>query len=1039
MVACPQCGVENPEGATFCNGCGARLVELPAAREQRKTVTVVFCDVTGSTSLGEKLDPESLRRVMARYFESMQVVIERHGGAVEKFIGDAVMAVFGVPVVHEDDALRGVRAAAEMRETVAELNGELVRDYGVELELRIGVNTGAVVTGTEERLATGDAINVAARLEQGAQPGEILVGEATYRLVRDAVRVEDVEPLVAKGKSKPVPVHRLLAVLAGAPGFARRVDAPMVGRKRQLTILSNAYENVVSERSCHLFTVLGSAGVGKSRLAAEFLSSVGDATVVRGRCLSYGEGITYWPVVEVIKQLPDSIRLGIDELAADRIRGLLGEEEGVTSTEEIAWAVRKLVEAAADDRPLVVVFDDAHWGEETFLDLVEHVADLSRDAPILLLCLARPELLDRRLGWGGGKLNATSVLLEPLSAGETDELIDSLLGETSIEEKLRDRIAAAAEGNPLFAEEMIAMLRDASDGEMDVPPTIQALLAARLDQLEPSERGALERGSIEGRVFHRGAVQALAPDELPATALLTSLVRKELIRPDRPQLPGEDAYRFRHLLIRDAAYEALPKATRAHFHERFAVWLGEQGADLVELDEILGYHFEQAHRYRVELGPLDDEGTALGRRAAERLLAAGRRAADVRGDMAAATNLLERASALLPANDGMRLRSQPELASALIETGAFARAEEVLEQTIETAQAAGNEGVEARGLLLRAFLHLQTVPEVGMESVRAETERLMGVFERLGDDRGLARAWRELGKVLMWLGRCGAGTEALERSLVFAERAGDRRERRQAFVWLILAYVFGPLPAEEGNRRVEEIRCDPDGGREVEGMALIGEAAFEAMQGRFEEARRKVTAGRLIYTELALALDWAGSAMLAGRVELLAADPAGAEQVLREGYDALGRLGETGYLSTVAALLAEAVRMQGRLEEALQLSKASEQAAAPDDFDSQGAWRSVRAQALAEQGAVAEAERLAREGVTLLEPTDFLVNRAESHVALADVLRLAGRRKEAAAALEEALHLYQRKGDVVSAAMTRALLDELENPTSPPVPSESPP
>ncbi len=513
MVACPQCGVENPEGATFCNGCGARLVEPTAAREQRKTVTVVFCDVTGSTSLGEKLDPESLRRVMARYFESMQAVIERHGGAVEKFIGDAVMAIFGVPVVHEDDALRGVRAAAEMREAVAELNGELVRDYGVELELRIGVNTGEVVTGTKERLATGDAVNVAARREQGAQPGEVLVGEATYRLVRDAVRVEDVDPLIAKGKSKPVLAHRLLAVLAGAPGFARRVDAPMVGRKRQLTLLSNAYENVVSERSCHLFTVLGSAGVGKSRLAAEFLTSVGDATVVRGRCLSYGEGITYWPVVEVIKQLSDPIRLGIDELAADRIRGLLGEEEGVTSPEEIAWAVRKLVEAAADERPLVVVFDDAHWGEETFLDLVEHVADLSRDAPILLLCLARPELLDRRLDWGGGKVNATSVLLEPLSAGETDELIESLLGETSIEKKLRSRIAAAAEGNPLFAEEMIAMLRDTPDAEMDVPPTIQALLAARLDQLEPSERGALERGSIEGRVFHRGAVQALAPEE----------------------------------------------------------------------------------------------------------------------------------------------------------------------------------------------------------------------------------------------------------------------------------------------------------------------------------------------------------------------------------------------------------------------------------------------------------------------------------------------------------------------------------------------
>ena len=277
--------------------------------------------------------------------------------------------------VHQREAVEGER---------------LARDYGVELELRIGVNTGEVVTGTEERLATGDAVNVAARLEQGAEPGEILLGEATYRLVRDAVRVEDAAPLVAKGKSEPVAVRRLLAVVADAPGFARRAETPMVGRRRQLKLLGDAYENVVSERSCHLFTVLGSAGVGKSRLVAEFLISVGDATVVRGRCLSYGEGITYWPVVEVVKQLPDAAGRDLDEVAAARISALLGDEGVVTSPEEIAWAVRKLLEAAAVEGPLVVVFDDAHWGEETFLDLVEHVADLTRDAPIFLLCSPDP-------------------------------------------------------------------------------------------------------------------------------------------------------------------------------------------------------------------------------------------------------------------------------------------------------------------------------------------------------------------------------------------------------------------------------------------------------------------------------------------------------------------------------------------------------------------------------------------------------------------------------------------------------------------------
>jgi predicted ATPase len=331
----------------------------------------------------------------------------------------------------------------------------------------------------------------------------------------------------------------------------------MVGREREARQLESVWERVVSERSCQLFTILGPAGVGKSRLAAEFLGSIGDPLVVRGRCLSYGEGITYWPVVEIVKQLPEAEP---DPAAAETIRALLGEQQLVTSSEEIAWAFRKELEAVAADGPLVCVFDDLHWGEETLLDLVEHVADLSRDAPILLLCMARPDLLDRRTGWGGGKVNATSVLLEPLTSEETELLIDNL---AHLEEGLRARIREAAEGNPLFVEEMVALLQESGDGEVTVPPTIQALMAARLDQLEGDERNVLQCGSVEGRVFHRGAVQELSPDEARLPVRLSALVRKELIRPDKAQLPGEDAFRFRHLLIRDAAYDALPKTTRA--------------------------------------------------------------------------------------------------------------------------------------------------------------------------------------------------------------------------------------------------------------------------------------------------------------------------------------------------------------------------------------------------------------------------------------------------------------------------------------------
>ena len=560
-------------------------------REQRKTVTVLFCDVIGSTARAERLDPEATRATMARYFETARAAIERHGGTVEKFIGDAVMAVFGVPQVHEDDALRAVRAALELRDSV-------------EIEVRIGVNTGQVVTGTGDTLVTGDPVNVAARLEQAAGIGEVLLGTDTYRLIRDAIDVELLPPLEAKGKSEPLTAYRLVAI-TGEEAYIRRFDAPLVGRERESRLLAGAWERVLSERACALFTILGPAGVGKSRVAQEFLAEI-DATVVSARCLSYGEGITYWPAVEIVKQL-----LGTEPAEDPAVAALLGH--GQAATDEIAFGVRRLLEARAAERPLVVLLDDLHWGEPAFLDLVEQVADLSRDAPILLVCLARPELLDRRPGWSGGKLNATSVLLEPLAADETDELIDGLLDGHPLDIGLRRRIAVAAEGNPLFVEEMLAMVHERGADEVSVPPTIQALLAARLDQLPRPERATLERGAVEGQVFHRGAVQALAPEEPTSRRTLLGLVRKELVRPSPAMLAGDDAFRFRHLLIRDAAYEALPKATRAELHERFADWMSEHGDALVELDEILGYHLEQAARYRTRA-----RETGAGARRAER-------------------------------------------------------------------------------------------------------------------------------------------------------------------------------------------------------------------------------------------------------------------------------------------------------------------------------------------------------------------------------------------------------------------------------------
>ena len=680
MLVCASCGHENSEDAKFCEECGFSFGAVRAkAHEQRKTVTVLFCDITGSTSLGETLDPERLRALLAHYFERMKTIVEKHGGAVEKFIGDAVVAVFGVPVLREDDALRAVRVAEEMQAALGKL----------ELEGRIGVNTGEVVSGTAERLVAGDAVNVAARLQQAASPGQILLGAETHVLVADAVHVEPVEPLALKGKSEPVAAWRLLDVIAGAPAYTRRLDAPFVGREAELVALEHELERAVAERTCRLCTIVGEPGIGKSRLVGELLASAsGRARVAVGRCLSYGEGITYWPLAEIVREIAGTepkarlrellARDEEAELVAERIAGAVGAASAATAApEETYWAFRRLFEALATDRPLIVVVEDVHWAEPTLLDLLEYVAGFSSSAPILLLCVARPDLLESRPSWAAPRPNATVVSLQPLSEQASRKLVERLLGRDA------DRVIEAAEGNPLFVEQLVAM-RTEDGGEVAVPPTLQALLAARIDRLEPDERAAVERAAVEGRSFHRGAVAELLPPPVRKMlgAALVALVRKDFIRPDRSEFPGDDGFRFGHLLIRDAAYDSVPKSLRAELHERYADWLeGKTGKRLAEFEEILGYHLEQACRYQGELGSADG---ALAARAGAHLAAAGRRAF-ARGDMPAATNLLERA-ATLPAREGGYLLLG-DLGMALAEGGDLEHATQVLEKAIEQARA----------------------------------------------------------------------------------------------------------------------------------------------------------------------------------------------------------------------------------------------------------------------------------------------------------------------------------------------------------------
>jgi class 3 adenylate cyclase/tetratricopeptide (TPR) repeat protein len=1022
-----------------------------AVPEVRKVVTVLFSDVTDSTRLGQDLDPESLRLLVSRYFDEMKLVVERHGGVVEKFIGDAVMAVFGVPQVHEDDALRATRAALEMREELRNLNEEFQRSWGVTLVARTGLNTGEVIAGDSSRggsFVAGDTVNTASRLETAAQPGDILVGETTYRLVREAVSAEEVGPLSLKGKREPVRAFRLLDIDSAAPGWTRRLDSPLVGRERELALLEQSLERPAGAA---LVTVLGAAGVGKSRLSNEFLSKAGSrATVLQGRCLPYGEGITFWPIAAVLReavggddQASIAELVGGDadaELVAERLEPLLEAGAAAPGLQETFWAVRKLFEHLGRERPLIVLFDDIHWGEPTFLDLLEYLTDWIRAAPVLLLCLARPELLEIRPGWMAVKPNATFIPLEPLDEPQINGLIVNLAGGAELDEAVRARIADVAEGNPLFVEETLRMLVDEGVlerrngawsvvGELSalaIPPTIHALLTARLDRLDAEERAVIERAAVVGRVFSWRAVSQLSPAEIRPGVILSlqSLARKELIEPDYTE-GGDDTYfRFAHILIRDAAYNAIPKAARAELHERFADWVELEARELVgEYEEIVGYHLGEARQLLLELGPASEQTALLGTRAATVLASAGRRAFD-RGDMPASVKLLSRAVALLPEDGPQRAELLPQLAFALFETGDFEKLQEVVAETRETAAASGDAILEAYALILGLWIEVSWTPEGWADEAQREATKAIAVFETAGDERGLARAWALRGLVYLERAQFAAAEDALEKAAEHARQAGDRRDELESLSWVPLAVWAGPTDGDRGLRRCGDILGRARGDKKVTASALFAQAVFEASRDRVDEARGLVGQAKALLEEVALTVWLAGpTAQFAGWVELLAGDPAGAERELRWGYNTLREIGELSWLSTTAALLADAVYMQGRIDEAEQLTRASEKSAGAEDTYSQALLRSVRAKLLARRGDREAAAQLAREAVALADTSDFLDLRWLVRMNLADVLQRVGRADETKTVLQEAIEIAEQKGNLVAEQRARDLLD----------------
>jgi class 3 adenylate cyclase/tetratricopeptide (TPR) repeat protein len=1058
-VRCPSCGEANPERAKFCLNCGAVLAAPAVATgETRRVVTIVFADMAGSTAIGERLDPEALRRVQARYFDAMAAVIERHGGTVEKYIGDAVMAVFGIPRLHEDDPVRAVRAASEMQTALDDLNERLRADHDVEVRIRIGVNTGEVVAGDPsagQRLVTGDTVNVAARLEQAAGAGEVLLGEPTYRLVKDAVEVEEVAPLDLKGKTDPVPAYRLTSVAAEGAGHARNLDSPMVGRDEELDLLRRALQRVTTERTSHLFTLLGPAGVGKSRLVGEFLRGLDTSTtVLAGRCLSYGEGVTYFALLEIVRQAaaihedaePADALTALTDLLRDaddgeRIARLTGGVFGwadATTPEDTSWAVRRLFEYLARERPLVVLIDDIHWAEPLLLDTIAYLADWTRDAEVLLVCVARPELLELRPGWAGGAVNATTILLEPLPGDQAAELLANLLGDADLPAAARDRILAAAEGNPLFVEEMVGMLIDDGllrfeDGawrpvddlaDLTVPPTIALLLAARLDRLDAEERAVIERGAVEGKVFHIGAVSSLTPESARGQVRprLLALARKELIRPDRPEFAGEDAFRFRHLLIRDAAYQAMPKEQRADLHEAFARWLVEVSGDRIgEYQEILAFHLEQAYRYRTELGLSDERTRELGREAGRAIVVAAERA-NLAGRFQAAL-ALERAVGLLDGDE--RSLATIELGVMQEQAGDHRASLAVLDPFLASDDARRVPGPRIRAQVFAAFARSQLDPSYTIRDLRRTTEQLLTEAEALGDDRARTAAIAGLGSVAFWEGRCGDARRSAEELLAAGVDLSPTERRLTAIRFVSDAY-FGSASVDEGFGLVDhaiEVMGDTTPGELVRHTNRAALFAMLDQPDRFDEEidvveRRLPELGDMPVFIVSRSQVLGQSLVRLGRFE-------DAEQIYRTSKALLDERGETGLNANITPELGVLLIETGRFDEGRALIDEGRAMASDDDFAGLTviAWGdALLASAAGDDDA---AIGFGDAAVGHMSPTDYLCFTAKSHAIRGQVLLAGGHTDDAAAAFADAIALYERKGDVADIHRLRERFPEV--------------
>ena len=959
---------------------------------ERKLATVLFVDLVSSTELVADVDPEIVRRRVSRFFDQVSHCIVTHGGTVEKFAGDAVMAAFGVPLAHEDDAERAVRAGLATLERVKELG----------LEARVGIESGEVVADeSESTFATGEPVNMAARLQQAADPNEILVGPVAARLVRDRVELEEVGPLDLRGWREPVVAHRVLcAVELGAP--VRGLSAPLVGRESELELLENTFTRTVRDRRAGLFTIYGDPGVGKSRLAREFVAGLEGATVLSGRCLPYGEGVTYWPLAEMVKasagisdddpldEAREKLRACCeDEAVADLLGlavGVLEAVEGERAQQEITWAARAWAEQLAEAQPLVLLFEDVHWGEEPLLELIEHLAAWVREMPLLLLCIARTELLEIRPTWGGGRVRSTAIELEPLQPDESAQLVAALTSELDLDLVVdTEAVLAKTEGNPLFVEETVRMLVERPRGAAErIPDTLQSLIAARIDRLPGTPRQLLQRAAVMGRIFMLGALERLSPEVDDVHAALDELLLRDLVvREPRATIHGEEAFKLKHVLIREVAYAGLAKSSRADLHRAFAGWLGERAG--AELLEIRAFHLDQA---ALLLEELDGSAPAdLCEEAASALTQAGRRALS-REAFRSARKLLLRAVELAPTLErryyaGRAAWRLADMPAVLVEMGEVAAA----------AEKAGDAVLQGRALTALA----EAVLQHRADAVRAR-ELVLKAIEVLRDASPEVRfepLWIA-SQVAAWFGD-GSEFERWAKAALAAAREAERKDLEVLVVQsLATAYVFR-LELDEAAPLIERAveLADASGSVFGRASALSVRGWLELVSMHPVEAEAIFTAARELYAEVGNAIREAGMTMMVGRAAFAQGDRDRAEKLLRDSVRTLKGLGDRGSLCEAQRTLAMVLVEQGRIEEAERTALEARETVGPDDRVSGSTTKLALGIVRAAQNRDAEAEELLVEAV---ESLAFFDLGALEHWALrylVEFLRARGRDDEA--------------------------------------------